>query len=100
MKKTKFAFFEGSELMKGSLDIKDIISELIKKAKKNKCIAACIINDRTVLAKADSDVNLLFRDQMRSQYGLILQSTIGPYPEKELSEKEEQAYANAYVKNK
>lgn len=98
METIKFEFFKTSDL-NSSLDLKEQIKSLIFKAQKHGCLAACSLNDRTVLARADSNPDLLFRDQMRSKYGLLPQLIIGPYPEKTLSYKEGQDYSTYCAKN-
>jgi hypothetical protein len=99
MKKIKFKFFE--ELFKSTIsqDIREYITALINQAKKHKCLGATNINNVIVLAQPDSDPELLFRDQQRSQMNLMPSKIVGPYPEKELSKKNLRAYKSWYVMN-
>lgn len=97
MKKIKIKFFKGVNLSSLSTssnvgDIREHFKALVIEARRHKCLAAYDIKDRTVLASEDSNPDLLFRDFMRSQYGLIPQIIIGPYPEKKLTDEEEQKF--------
>ena len=99
MKKLKFKVFDSHELDSPGYEIIDFLKALVKEAKNYEVIAVMEMNGCFVLVAPDSDPDLLFRDQIRSQQGIIDSKIVGPYPEKELSVEESIKYSKYFIVN-
>ena len=97
--KTKFFATPQIIAMAGN-DILATMKFLVSEAKTRACLCYCEINNTIILVQGDSDPELLARDQMRSQMGLIPQKIIGPYPERNLSEKDQKAHDNWHLRHR